>query len=211
MTEMHRRGLLRRGEVGHLLHIRHQRGGKLSWQRLARDLARIGLLVVHGQDEGAISPRRAVAFVEQGLKHLLGAVDLAGNTERGGIAVNEVRIFRSTLERGLVIPLRPGLITGHVARQPPVREQRRFAKAETRCLVEKAERLCRVLRLERDTAKPRLYPSIVGLDRVCPRKEARRRTRVIHVDCGLPCSDQRVNVARIGRQARQIAAEIFSA
>ena len=199
MTEMHRRGLLRRGEVGHLLHIRHQRSGKLGWQRLARDLARIGLLVVHGQDEGAISPRRAVAFVEQGLKHLLGAVDLAGNTERGGIAVNEVRIFRSTLERGLVIPLRPGLITGHVARQPPVREQRRFAKAETRRLVEKAERLCRVLRLERDTAKPRLYPSIVGLDRVGARKEARRRARVIHIDCGLACSDQRLHVARIGR------------
>ena len=208
---MHRCGFLRGSQIGHLLHVRRERRCELRWQSLAGDLSRIGLLVVHGQDESAIAPCSAVTLVKQRLKHLLGRINLARNTERCGIAVDKIRICRSTLERRLIILLRSGLITGHVARKPSISEQRGLAKAKAGCLIEQAKRFGGILRLERYSSKPRLHSSIIGLDRIGAREEACGGPGVIHVDRRLTRPDQRINIARIGRQTGQVAAEIFSA
>ncbi len=84
---MHRRRFLRRGEIGHLLHIGRQSRGKLRGQSLTGDLSGFGLLVVHRQDERAVSPRGAVTLVQQRLERLFGRIDLTRNPQRRGIAI----------------------------------------------------------------------------------------------------------------------------
>ena len=208
---MHRRRLLRRGQIGHFLHIGDDRRRELRGHGLVGHLARFGLLVVHRQNERAIAPCRPVALVEQRLQSPLRRRHLARYAQRRGIAADQFGVIGRPLQRGLIVALRPGLIAGHVPRQPAIRQNRRVGKAQPPRLIEQPHRLRRVLQLQIDARQPHLDPAIAAGDRIGTRKETRRRARIVQRQRRLPRPDQRIHVARIGRQARQIAVEVGGA
>ena len=205
---MHGRCLLRRGQIRHFLHIGPDRRGQLRGHGLVGHLARLGLLVVHRQDERAIAPGRPIALVEQRLQSPLRRRHLPRYAQRCGIAPDQFGVIGRPLQRGLIVALRPGLIAGHVARQPAIRQNRRVGKTQPPRLIKQPHRLCRILQLQIDPRQPDLDPAIAAGDRIGTGEETRRRARIVERQRRLPRADQRIHVARIGRQPRQIAVEV---
>ena len=211
MAEMHGCGFLGRRQIGHLDHIGRDCGSELGRHGLAGDLARVILPVVHRQDEGAKTPGRPVALVQKRLEHLVRRLHLAGYAERRGVAIGQFRVVGRVLERCLIIPLRARLIAGQVPRKPAIAEQGCFGIAKPGRLIEHSQRFGGVLRFQHDPAEACLHPAIVGLDHVGAREKTSGCARVVKVDRGLPCPDQRIDVARIGGKARKMAVQIFGA